>query len=99
MIPLTRYSHILAIVALAALLFILPAAAADHTVGPAGSEFSTIKDAVDWAVGGDTIRVMSGTYTDSIRIDKKLTLIGVDTGGRCLPAACRHHQDRCNDHG
>jgi len=66
---------------LAALLLALPAAAADHTVGPAGSEFSTIKDAVDWAVGGDTIRVMSGTYTDSIRIDKKLTLIGVDSGG------------------
>lgn len=81
MTPITRNLRILALVVLAALLLTLPATAADHTVGPAGSEFSNIKDAVDWAVGGDTIRVMSGTYTDNIRIDKKLTLIGVDSGG------------------
>ncbi|HEX3001432.1 MAG TPA: protein kinase [Methanoregula sp.] len=63
------------------MLVSLPTAAADHTVGPSGAEFSTIKDAVDWAVGGDTVRVMSGTYTDPVRIDKKLVLIGVDSGG------------------
>jgi parallel beta-helix repeat protein len=80
MTPRRQYSNILAIIVLAAILITLPAAAADHTVGSSGAEFSTIKDAVDWAVGGDTIRVMSGTYTDAVRIDKKLTLIGVDSG-------------------
>jgi len=79
MIPFSRL-RILAVIALAAMLIVIPAAAADHTVGTSGAEFSTIKDAVDWAVGGDTIRVMSGTYTDPVRIDKKLTLIGVDSG-------------------
>ncbi|MDD5144130.1 protein kinase [Methanoregula sp.] len=73
--------RILVILTLIAMLICLPAAAADHTVAPSGAEFSTIKDAVDWAVGGDTIRVMSGTYTDPVKIDKKLTLIGVDSGG------------------
>jgi len=81
MIPLSRCCGIFIIIALAVFFTSLPAAAAEHTVGPSGAEFSTIKDAVDWAVGGDTIRVMSGTYTDPVRIDKRLTLIGVDSGG------------------
>jgi parallel beta-helix repeat protein len=81
MIPLSRFSGELVLVVLLCALFCLPAAAGDHTVAPSGAEFTSLKDAVDWSIGGDTIRVESGTYTDSIRIDKKLTLIGVDTGG------------------
>ena len=105
MIPRSCF-RILAIIALAAVLISLPAAAAEHTVGPSGAEFSTIKDAVDWAVGGDTIRVMSGTYTDPVRIDKKLTLIGVDSGSGApviapQPAAngIEIHADGCSVQG
>ena len=56
------------------------AAAAEHTVAPYGAEFVTIHDAVDWASAGDTITVESGVYPETIRIDKKLTLIGIDSG-------------------
>jgi len=105
MIPCLRF-RILGVIALAAMLISLPAAAAEHTVGPSGAEFSTIKDAVDWAVGGDTIRVMSGTYTDPVRIDKKLTLIGVDSGSGApviapQPAASgiEIHADGCSVQG
>ena len=96
----------LVIITLVAVLVSLPAAAAEHTVGPSGAEFSTIKDAVDWAVGGDTIRVMSGTYTDPVRIDKRLTLIGMDSGNgepviASQPAAngIEIHADGCSVQG
>lgn len=80
-IPSPRSSCILVMVMLACAVLCLPVAAADHVVGPAGAEFTTLKDAVDWSIGGDTIRVESGTYAESIKLDKKLYLIGVDTGG------------------
>jgi len=106
MIPFSRCCGTLIIIALAAFFISLPAAAAEHTVGPSGAEFSTIKDAVDWAVGGDTIRVMSGTYTDPVRIDKRLTLIGVDSGSGApviasQPAAngIEIHADGCSIQG
>ena len=54
--------------------------AADHVVAPSGAEFTSIKDAVDWSSGGDTIRVESGTYAENIKLDKKIVLIGVDSG-------------------
>jgi eukaryotic-like serine/threonine-protein kinase len=56
------------------------AGAAEHTVAPYGGEFVTIHDAVDWASAGDTITVESGIYPETLRIDKKLTLIGIDSG-------------------
>ncbi len=82
MIPLHRSFCILTILVLACTLPCLPpASAADHVVAPSGAEFTSIKDAVDWSSGGDTIRVESGTYTENIKLDKKLFLIGVDSGG------------------
>ena len=81
MIPLSRITCALAVIVFACAFFCLPAAAADHVVAPSGAEFTSIKDAVDWSSGGDTIRVESGTYAENIRLDKKLALIGVDSGG------------------
>jgi eukaryotic-like serine/threonine-protein kinase len=60
---------------------VLPVAAAEHTVAPSGAEFSSIRDAVDWASGGDTIFVESGTYPGTVILDKKIFLLGVDSGG------------------
>jgi eukaryotic-like serine/threonine-protein kinase len=63
-------------------LLLLPwgAAGAEHVVAPAGAEFVSIQDAIDWSPSGDTIKVESGIYLENVRITKKITLTGVDTG-------------------
>ncbi|HEX3001278.1 MAG TPA: NosD domain-containing protein, partial [Methanoregula sp.] len=80
MTPLSRWTRILILGVLICIFLCLPVMGGDHTVAPSGAEFTTIKDAVDWSLGGDTIRVESGTYTENFKLDKKLTLIGVNTG-------------------
>jgi parallel beta-helix repeat protein len=60
---------------------VLAVAAAEHTVAPSGAEFFSIQDAVDWASSGDTIFVESGTYPETLLLDKKITLTGIDSGG------------------
>ena len=71
----------LLIIALTLAFLCLPVAAAEHTVAPSGADFITIKDALDWSASGDTIQVKSGTYTENLKLDKQVSLIGVDTGG------------------
>lgn len=58
-----------------------PAAAAEHVVAPSGAEFVSIQEAVDWASGGDVIFVESGTYFETVILNKKIILTGVDSGG------------------
>ncbi len=58
-----------------------PVAGAQYIVAPSGGGFTSIQDAVTWASPLDTITVRSGTYPETVRINKKITLIGVDTGG------------------
>ncbi|MFA6364371.1 protein kinase [Methanoregula sp.] len=60
---------------------ISPVAGAQYTVAPTGEGFTSIQDAVTWASPLDTVTVRSGTYPETVRIDKKITLIGVDSGG------------------
>ena len=55
-------------------------AAGVHTVASSGAEFSRIQDAIDWSSSGDTVTVASGIYPGKVRIDKKILLIGVDSG-------------------
>jgi parallel beta-helix repeat protein len=59
---------------------IATAAAAEHTVAPSGADFTSIQAAINWASSGDTITVESGTYAESVRLDKKLSLVGIDSG-------------------
>jgi len=70
----------LAAVILALVLLALPALALEYRVAPQGAQFSSIQDAIARAASGDTITVSSGTYNESLRIDKTLTIRGVDTG-------------------
>ena len=82
MIPQSRFISTLT---LALLVFlsacVLPVAAAEHTVAPSGAEFVSIQDAVDWASPGDTIFVESGTYFETVILNKKILLMGIDRGG------------------
>lgn len=40
-----------------------------------------IQDAIDKAISGDVINVQSGTYYENLKVNKMLTLLGMDTGG------------------
>jgi len=52
-----------------------------HTVCPSGCDYSSIQAAIDAAQSGGTIAVHSGTYNETVNVNKQLTLRGIDTGG------------------
>lgn len=64
----------------ASCLFLAGPAGAEYVVAPAGADYVSIQDAIDWSAAGDTVRVESGVYLENIRLTKRITLIGVDTG-------------------
>ena len=76
----------LLVAALAALGAALPSAAGAATInvhpGP-----NAIQKAINKADGGDTLRIHDGTYPETLEVDKRLTLKGVDgrplINGRC----------------
>ncbi|MGB8219662.1 MAG: NosD domain-containing protein [Methanoregula sp.] len=80
-----RHPHLFLLCCAVALLmtaaYVPPAAGAQYIVAPSGGGFTSIQDAVTWASPLDTIIVRSGTYPETVKIDKKITLVGVDTGG------------------
>ena len=51
------------------------------TVCPSGCDYASIQAAIAASVPSDTIEVYSGTYYESVDVDKQLFLRGVDTGG------------------
>jgi parallel beta-helix repeat protein len=60
---------------------IIPAAtASEFTVGPSGSDFTSIQAAINRAFDGDVIFVQSGTYLENLQLNKKVNLIGEDSG-------------------
>jgi eukaryotic-like serine/threonine-protein kinase len=82
MTPLARFISTLTLAFLVLIsMGVLPVAAAEHIVAPSGAEFVSIQDAVDWASSGDTILVESGTYFETIILNKKIVLEGIDSGG------------------
>jgi len=46
-----------------------------------GTDFSKIQDAIYASSDGDTILVYSGIYSESLNVNKKLILRGIDNGG------------------
>jgi len=73
------------------LLATFPAAAETWTVCSSGCTFSSIQEAIGAASDGDTIVVQSGTYGEAVRIDRSITIAGMDTGGG-LPVIGREGQ-------
>lgn len=72
------------------------APAAIITVGPGES----IQAAIDKADSGDIIKVKSGTYKESIDVNKRLTLIGVDAGeGAPIIDSAHINADSCEFRG
>ncbi|CAJ37121.1 NosD domain-containing protein [Methanocella arvoryzae] len=55
-------------------------------VGPTG-EYQSIQQAIESAGGGDTILVKSGTYRESLELDKPVHIKGLDDGGGA-PVVC-----------
>jgi parallel beta-helix repeat protein len=71
---LVSKSLLLAAIALIVLAtLVVPASAAELTVGT-GGQYTTIQQAVNAAKSGDTISVAPGTYTENVVVDKPLTI-------------------------
>jgi eukaryotic-like serine/threonine-protein kinase len=77
-LPVSRSRIVLCILCLLLLPWV--AAGSEHVVAPSGAEFVSIQDAIDWSPSGDTVKVESGIYQENVRLTKKITLVGVDTG-------------------
>ena len=81
MIPIQRLVCYLVIITLISGIIVPAADASEYTVLPTGAEFTPIQAAINRAIPGDTILVSSGTYQENLLLDKKINLIGIDSGG------------------
>jgi parallel beta-helix repeat protein len=73
------------LLALCAFTFVIygSAHAVTLTVCPTGCDHTTINDAVNAAVAGDTIDVADGTYNEAVVLDKELIVECANTGAGC----------------
>jgi len=81
MIPIHRSICCLLILTTVCSALIPGAGAAIITVASSGAEFTSIQAAINRSVAGDVILVRSGTYLENIQLNKKVDLIGEDSGG------------------
>ena len=51
-------------------------------VAPHDGNYKSIQSAIDEAEYGDVVEVRAGTYRENVKLNKKITLIGENTGGR-----------------
>ena len=63
------------------ILFLTISMATEIKVAPNGADYSSLQAALNNASSGDVIKVQSGTYNGSVRVDKQVELKGIDTGG------------------
>jgi parallel beta-helix repeat protein len=61
-------------------LVVQAAHAAIYTVASSGGNYSSIQRAIDNSREGDVIYVNSGLYYEDVNVDKRVTLLGRDTG-------------------
>jgi len=81
---------------MAILLLVGYSEATTLTVCPSGCDHSYIQDAIDAADNGDVIEVQSGSYPDTILINKNILLKGKDTGNG-LPSVGIIYRGKTND--
>jgi len=62
-------------------LVVIAGSANAITVCFSGCDYSSIQSAIGNTSPDDTIEVQSGTYHENVKVNKQLTLKGVDTGG------------------
>ncbi|MCP4539356.1 MAG: hypothetical protein GY832_19645 [Chloroflexi bacterium] len=58
-----------------------------HTVCASGCDFSSIQVAIDTASAGDILGLAAETFTETITIDKSLTILGADRDSTIVQAA------------
>lgn len=80
MISIHRIVCIFFFLMITGLTLISAATATEFTVGPSGSDFTSIQAAINRAFEGDVIFVQSGTYLENLQLNKKIDLIGEDSG-------------------
>ena len=74
--PHNRYWLLTGVVLLCLVILSVPGVrAAEFTVAPSGADFTGIQEAIAWASPGDTIKVESGLYPESLRINKQISLV------------------------
>jgi parallel beta-helix repeat protein len=80
MIPIQRPVCTLVLIIIILIAGISAVDASEYTVAPSGAQFTSIQEAINQAFPGDTVFVKSGTYNENLMLDKKIILIGVDSG-------------------
>jgi parallel beta-helix repeat protein len=80
MVRLVSIARPIVIIAGLLLLFTAPAMAGTISVCSSGCNYTSIQDAVNNAVDGDTIEIYSGQYNEAVVVNRSITLAGIDTG-------------------
>ncbi len=76
-----RAFRIAVVLMVLALVMVGGARAATLTVDPnGGAAYTRIQDAINASNSGDTVEVLSGTYHETVLLNKQLILKGIDTG-------------------
>ena len=58
-----------------------------HVGGGGAGNYTTIQDAIDDAIAGDTIIVWDGTYTENVDVSKTLTILSKNGSANCIVQA------------
>jgi hypothetical protein len=71
------------VVGILLLLTSATAFSATHTVGSIGADFTSVQAAINGSAASDNISLLANnTFTESVNIDRILTIIGVDTSAK-----------------
>jgi parallel beta-helix repeat protein len=79
-LPISRRDILKPYLMIALVLCLAASAASEIKVAPSGADYSSLQAALNNATSGDTIKVQSGTYNESVHVNKQVELKGIDTG-------------------
>jgi len=61
------------------------------------TEYATIQSAIDAAVAGDTVQVLAGLYSEQLRINKKIAIVGSGMDNTIIQAPYRLRQGQLRE--